>query len=193
MLNAVASLKNYEDADPNRIGMWGHSLGGQLTLRAMVVSEDIKAGAIWGGVVPPYPEIIARWDFARRPASAPNFPERAGAIPETTRRWIQSFGDWVQEFTATYGPWDENPDFWATISPNSYLADLSGPIELHHSTTDAVVPTAWAEILAQELAAVDRQSYTLYTYPGDDHNISANFSVAMQRTVAFFDEYVKGE
>ena len=40
---------------------------------------------------------------------------------------------------------------------------------------------------------MDGQSYTLYTYPGDDHNISANFGVAMQRTVAFFDQYVKGE
>ena len=193
VLNALASLKSYADVDPDRIGMWGHSLGGQLTLRAMVVAEDIKAGVIWGGVVPPYPEIIALWDFARRPAPAPDFSERAGAIPETARRWIQSFSAWVQEFTAMYGTWDENPAFWATISPNSYLADLSGPIELHHSTTDTVVPVVWAEILAQELEAVDGQPHTLYTYPGDDHNISANFGLAMQRTVAFFDQYVKGE
>jgi hypothetical protein len=26
--------------------------------------------------------------------------------------------------------------------------------------------------------------------PGDNHNISANFGVAMPRTVAFFDKYV---
>ncbi len=50
-LNALTSLQNYPDVDPNRIGMWGHSMGGQVTLRAMVVSEDIKAGVIWGGVV----------------------------------------------------------------------------------------------------------------------------------------------
>jgi dipeptidyl aminopeptidase/acylaminoacyl peptidase len=40
---------------------------------------------------------------------------------------------------------------------------------------------------------VDAQPYELHTYPGDNHNISANFGVAMQRTVAFFDEYVKGQ
>ena len=33
VLNTLASVKAYGDADPNRIGMWGHSLGGQLTLR----------------------------------------------------------------------------------------------------------------------------------------------------------------
>jgi len=31
----------------------------------------------------------------------------------------------------------------------------------------------------------------LYTYEGDNHNISHNFSLAMQRTVEFFDRYLK--
>ena len=42
VLNAVASLKSYPNADPERIGMVGHSMGGAITLRAMVVSKDIK-------------------------------------------------------------------------------------------------------------------------------------------------------
>src|SRR5690242_18705442 len=40
VLNAVASVKRYPDADPNRIGMWGHSMGGYITLRSMVISKD---------------------------------------------------------------------------------------------------------------------------------------------------------
>jgi len=31
VLNAVASVKRYPDADPDRIGMWGHSMGGHIT------------------------------------------------------------------------------------------------------------------------------------------------------------------
>ena len=42
-LNAVAAVKRYPDADADRIGMWGHSMGGHITLRAMVVTGDIKA------------------------------------------------------------------------------------------------------------------------------------------------------
>jgi dienelactone hydrolase len=163
VLNAVASLQDYEDADPNRIGMWGHSMGGQLTLRAMVVSQDIKAGVIWAGDIAPYPDIVA------------------------------AYWGWDNEFITEYGTLDQNPDFWASISPNTYLSDLSGPLELHHSTTDADVPVAWSEALLEECQAVDQQLCELYTYPGDNHNISANFGVAMQRTVAFFDEYVKGQ
>ena len=30
-----------------------------------------------------------------------------------------------------------------------------------------------------------------YEYPGDNHNISNNFNTAMQRSIAFFDKYVK--
>ncbi len=61
VLNALASIKAYPDADPNRIGMWGHSMGGQITLRAMVVSDDIKAGVIWGGVVGSYADLLEYW------------------------------------------------------------------------------------------------------------------------------------
>lgn len=47
VLNAVASIKKYPGVNPVSIGMWGHSMGGSITLRSMVVSKDIKAGVIW--------------------------------------------------------------------------------------------------------------------------------------------------
>ena len=31
-----------------------------------------------------------------------------------------------------------------------------------------------------------------YEYPGDDHNLSNYFSLAMRRSLEFFDRYVKG-
>ena len=48
-------------ADPERIGMWGHSMGGHITLRSMVVTDTIKAGVIWAGVVGSYEDLFARW------------------------------------------------------------------------------------------------------------------------------------
>ena len=60
-LNGLASLQKYPDADPDRIGMWGHSMGGNITLRAMVISDEIDAGVIWGGVVASYPDLFERW------------------------------------------------------------------------------------------------------------------------------------
>jgi uncharacterized protein len=176
ILNAVASLKKFPDADPNRIGMWGHSMGGQLTLRAMVISKDIKAGVIWGGVVGTYQDLIENWHHAPLPPSE---------IPPLSQR------RWPQELTAKYGTPEQNPSFWASISPNSYLNDLSGPLQLDHSVTDEEVPVQFSQKLYEQLKAAGKTT-ELYTYPGDNHNISANLNLAMQRSIAWFDKYVKG-
>jgi dipeptidyl aminopeptidase/acylaminoacyl peptidase len=171
VLNAVASVKKYPDADPNRIGMWGHSMGGYITLRSMVISGDIKVGVIWGGVVAPYPDIFTRWN--------------AGA-----RQTTPAYGSWTYSMEQAYGTPETNPDFWNSISANAYLRDLHGPIQLHHSTTDEEVPVEFSQMLYDEMLQAN-QNAELYTYEGDNHNISRNFDLAMQRTVEFFNRYLK--
>ena len=174
VLNGLASMKRYPDADPNRIGMWGHSMGGYITLRSMVISKDIKAGVIWGGVVASYPDLLTRW---RR---GPN----AEATPTPSPR------SWRFSLIQEYGSPEENPAFWNSISANSYLKDLSGPIQLHHSTTDEEVPLEFSESLFSQM--LDAGKYVeFYKYEGDNHNISNNFSTAMQRSIEFFDRFVK--
>src|SRR4030042_1243210 len=64
VLNAVSALQAFPQADAENIGFWGHSMGGFLTLRAMVISAEIKAGVIWAGVVGSYPDMLCCW---RRP------------------------------------------------------------------------------------------------------------------------------
>jgi len=174
VLNATAALKNYPAADPARIGLWGHSMGGYITLRAMVTDPDIKAGVIWAGVVANYPDLLTRW---RRSNNQP--PPSLS----TARRWRTQ----LQE---QYGTPEENPDFYALISANTYLDDLSGPIQLHHGTADTSVPYEFSTILVDQLEAAN-QPAELFTYTGDDHNLSQGFSEAMARSVAFFDEHVK--
>jgi dipeptidyl aminopeptidase/acylaminoacyl peptidase len=173
VLNALASLKKYADADPNRIGMWGHSMGGYITLRSMVISKDIKVGVIWGGVVGSYNDIMNNW----------HSPVREVPTNPRARRWRQGI-------TAVYGTPQTNPTFWNSISANNYLADLSGPLQLDHSTTDEEVPVEFSQNLYQQVQAMGK-TVELYTYAGDNHNISANFSVAMDRSIKFFDQYLK--
>ncbi len=182
VLNGMASVKTLAEADPNRIGFWGHSMGGQITLRSMVVNDEIKAGVIWAGVVASYPDI---WTYWRRPTD----PNAATPTPNPT--WTVR-GRWRTDAINTYGSFDENPEFWASVSPNSYLDEISGPVQIHHGTGDTVVPIIMSELLASELdaAGVENEFYVL---EGDDHNISQFFTLSMQRSLAFFDEHVKGE
>src|SRR5574341_223855 len=180
VLHAIGSIKQYAAADPNRIGMWGHSMGGQITLRAMVVSKDIKAGVIWAGVVGSYADLLEHWT------------RRAGATGATpTPNPMSTRGSWRTSLIAKYGYPDENPAFWDSISPNAYLADLSGPLQLHHGTADQSVPMILSEILYSELLAAGVTA-EFYRYKGDDHDITDNFVLAMTRSIQFFDTYVKG-
>ncbi|MCC6147705.1 MAG: alpha/beta fold hydrolase [Anaerolineaceae bacterium] len=176
VLNAVSSLQRFPQANPEKIGMWGHSMGGYLTLRAMVISDAIKAGVIWGGVVASYPDLIYNW--RRGPNSQPT-----PTLRPDLRRWSV---DWVE----TYGTPEQNPAFWGALSANTYLADLSGPIQLHHAIDDIEVPSEFSTTLYQQILAAGKVA-ELYLYEDDNHNISVNFATAMTRTIAFFNRYLK--
>ncbi len=181
VLNAVAAVKAYEAADPDRIGMWGHSMGGHITLRSMVATGDIKAGVIWAGVVASYPDLLTRW--SRRSGAAPEQSQ-----PTPTPRWSRR---WRDDLLSEYGTPEENPQFWASISANSFLDDLSGPIQLHHGTADESVPLEFSATLYGQIQHAG-QTAEFYTYEGDNHDIDNSFSLAMQRSIAFFATYVKG-
>jgi len=174
VLNAVSSLQRLPQVNPEKIGMWGHSMGGYLTLRSMVIRDDIKVGVIWAGVVASYPDLIYNW---RRTGSFTPSPSSTGRGWRT--RWIEQ-----------YGTPEQNPNFWAAVSANTFLTDLSGPIQLHHGTSDEDVPLAFSIRLAEEVRAAGGIA-DLYTYEGDNHNISNYFTLAMDRTIAFFDQYLK--
>lgn len=168
VVNAVGSLKKYPDADPNRIGMWGHSLGGEITLRAMVISQDITAGVIWAGTVAPPADQLGMWGGG-----------------------LHAVGGAPRELTEQYGTPEENPEFWSSLSATFYLGYLSGPVQLHHGEADQEVPLGWSQALYDVMNQAGR-TIEIYTYPGSDHNISQGFDLAMQRTIAFFDKNTKG-
>lgn len=180
VLNAVSSIKRYKDADSKRIGMWGHSMGGTITLRSMVVSKDIKVGEIWAGVVASYQDLTNNWhhpDLNPRPF-VPSQREQASGRPNR------------QELINKYGSFEANPVFWQSISPISFVKDISGPIQLQHGTADEEVPLLFSQKLDTALKNAGKK-VEFYTYEGDNHNLSNNLTLALQRSVAFFDKYLK--
>jgi uncharacterized protein len=177
VLNAVGALKQFPLADPARIGMWGHSMGGFLTLRAMVISQEIRAGVIWAGVVASYPDMLTHW---RR---------SAGFVTPTPGPFTTTRG-WRTGWSQLYGSPEENPAFWHSVSANSYVSEISGPLQLHHGTADASVPLMLSELLYDELQAAGK-TVELHTYAGDDHNLAGSFSLAMRRTIEFYHQYLR--
>lgn len=176
VLHAYDAVSEMSEVNPDKIGMWGHSMGGWITHRAMVINPNIKVGVIWAGVVGGYDDLLELW---RRNVSSSPQPSPINA----QRRWRTYLVE-------TFGSPESNREFWNSISATNYLADMSGPVQIHHGTADNSVPVTLAERYAEKLAAAD-QEHELYIYPGDDHNLSASFSTAMRRTVEYFDRYLK--
>jgi dipeptidyl aminopeptidase/acylaminoacyl peptidase/cbb3-type cytochrome oxidase subunit 3 len=173
-LNATASIQKLRGVNLQKIGMWGHSMGGGIILRSMVISEDIKVGVIWAGVVGDYEDLLER--YRKR---VPWINVAASSSSTTT-----------SDFFVRYGSPSANPRFWGLIDPYAYLSSISGPIQLHHGTLDSSVPIEFSKHLYEKLKGLDKK-VEYYEYPGSDHNIAQEFSSAMARSIEFFNRFLK--
>jgi dipeptidyl aminopeptidase/acylaminoacyl peptidase len=94
-LYAIEYLKNYPAVDPNQIVYWGHSNGGEIGLRAVLASPDIKAASFWAGVVGSYEDMFETYQadigFLRNATSS--------------------------ELVVKNGLPSENPEFWQALDP----------------------------------------------------------------------------
>lgn len=178
VLNAVATLKNYKDSNPEKIGMWGHSMGGNIALRSIVVdAKDIKAAVIWGGVVGSYADLIYNWQ-----SKVKYRPNPEDLFLRNNHR---------QQFLDRYGTPTSSPAFWNAMDPTYFVPDITAPVQLHTGGSDEEVPVAFSVEL-KDLLAQAGKTVEYYNYPGGNHNISSpDFEPAMRRTIQFFDKYLK--
>lgn len=106
----------------------------------------------------------------------------AGGMPGDSRQWREAL-------YAEYDKPEANPEFWNAISATSYLADLSGPLQLHHGNDDTHVPVEMSRNLVVR-AKQAGQTVDYVEYDGDNHNLSVNFTRAMRATVDMFKSHV---
>jgi len=177
-ISAFKSLQMLDIIDPQGIGMWGHSMAGNLVLRAMLVEPDIQAGVIWAGAVYSYDD-FAKYGIDDNTYRPPATPENE-ASPDP-RRATRAIFD-------TYGRPDTQVAYWKAVSLTENIEFLNRPLQLHHAEDDPVVNVGYSIELAAVLQEYGKL-YEFYTYQGGGHNlVSPYFDQAMLRTVAFFRE-----
>lgn len=175
-LNAIASIKKYADADPLKIGVWGHSMGGNIALKTVLIDKSIKVASIWSGVVAPIDQIINDWQ------------NLVSYRPDTEDLRLRNQNKDL--LIKTYGTPSENPIFWNSIDPNNFLSDVNIPIQIQVGLADTQVPLGFSKGLYERLKNLGK-TVEYYEYEGANHDIYQNFDEAMQNTIKFFDLYLK--
>ncbi len=175
-MNAISSIKKYPDANPNNIGIVGHSMGGNITLHELVVLKDIKAAELLAGVVGDETGIYDWWQS--------RFVNKT-IIGNDLDTYYQ-----FQRIVKTNGIPTDNPDFWNTIDPTEFVNDINTPIEIQVVTADRAVPTDFSRSFRDSLQSAGK-IVSYHEYDGIDHNFSGELSTVMNRTILFFDKYLK--
>jgi dienelactone hydrolase len=170
VINAVLAVKKsslpYLDGD--RVGLLGRSMGGGVTLNALVVQPGLVDAAV----------VYA--------------PVSSNAV-DNFNRWIRGTPErrqLAQRIIRAYGSPERNPAFWRNVSPVTFLDRISEPILIHHGTADESCPIQWSH---QTVAALQRlgKDATLLTYRGEPHAFGAAWPTSIRRTVAFFDRHLR--
>ena len=174
-LNASDALGKSGFVNPDKIGLWGHSMAGNVLMRSFAIRPDIPAVVIWAGAVYSYADMqkYGIQDNSYRPP--------VSTTPGQSRR---------QRITELYGQYDDTIPFWQQMAPTNFVNDLKGALEIHHAVDDVVVNIGYSRDLMTAMKSVSAP-HELFEYPTGGHNLSgASFDLAMQRTVAFFKKYL---
>jgi dipeptidyl aminopeptidase/acylaminoacyl peptidase len=186
LINAIPSIKA---ADPQRIGMWGHSMGGGVTMKALSIDSRIKAAVLYSSVSADFADIIERWgpgclgDIAQGELIVGC--NSSDVIPEDLPRDMRD----AYFFAAS------DADTLSKISPFYHLDSVNIPVQIHYGTEDGKylsgTPPQWSMKLTQGLRDAGKQA-ELYQYEGEGHSfIGQPWFDFMGRTLRFFDKHVK--
>ena len=170
VLNAISAVKKSDLTffDKENIGMLGHSMGGGITLNVMVTKPEIaKAYVLLAPINTGYKINFDKW-----------------VVPD------EDFSGIAEKFYQQYGTYEENPEFWKSISAINYLDKIKSPVMLHQGAKDEDVPVQWSRDLAQNLKAAGKD-ITYYEYPEGPHTFINEQTIVMQRTLEFFDKILK--
>ncbi len=165
VLCLLESVKKMKEVDPERIGMWGHSQGGWITLKVAAANKGVKAAVLFA---------------AMSMSDVDNY--------EMLKKWHP---DVIREVTSLYGDPLSSPDAFDKLSAAGYLKDVSTAFSIHHGDSDDAVPIQWS-LKLKEMLLAEKKDVELFTYAGEEHTFAGSaLDLAVRRTGEFFDLYLK--
>jgi pimeloyl-ACP methyl ester carboxylesterase len=189
VINLLHAIPSISKADASRIGMWGHSMGGGVTMKVLTVDPPVKAAVLYSTVSADFADVIDRWgpgcfgDVAQGELIVGC--KSSDVIPDELPLNLQD----AYRFAAS------DPEMLANVSPFYHLDYVDVPVQIHYGTEDGKLlsgtPPQWSVKLTQGLRDAGKEVEML-RYEGEGHSfIGQPWFDFMTRTLRFFDKYVK--
>ncbi len=189
VLNLISALPSIPQADSTRVGIWGHSMGGGVTLKVLEVASNIKAAVLYSTVSADDADILARWGL--------------GCIGDIAAG-EQQLGcnssdvlplDLPPDLIKAYYDLSTDSSILHETSSYYHLDLVTAPVEINYGTKDgqtlAGTPPEWSKKLYQGFKDAGKDAH-LFAYEGEYHSFNGdNWIAFMERSAHFFDQYVK--
>ncbi|GAB6985092.1 alpha/beta hydrolase family protein [Nocardioides pyridinolyticus] len=165
-INAVLALEKLRYVDEDRTAMVGRSMGGGVTMNALVAAPGlVDAAVIYASVSSRYLDNLRRWTIPERPAGA-------------------------QDLFRRFGTPQQSPAFYRGLSPRTHFDRITEPVLALHGAVDATCPPPWSRSTQRLMRAAGVDS-RLVTYPGEDHTFYARWEDSIRLTVQFLRRHLR--
>jgi dipeptidyl aminopeptidase/acylaminoacyl peptidase len=189
VVNLLEGVPSIPAADPNRIGMWGHSMGGGVTLKVLTLTSKVRAAVLYSTVSADDADIIARWG-----------PGCLGDVVTGERLFGCNSSDILPldlppGLIRAYQQAAQDPELLRQVAAYYHLSDVAAPVQIHYGTEDGILfsgtPPEWSQKAYQGLLDAGMHA-EIYAYDGESHSfIGDQWYAFMERSAHFFDKYVK--
>jgi dipeptidyl aminopeptidase/acylaminoacyl peptidase len=164
--------------DPKRIGINGHSYGGEGAAFIGTRSRLFAAVGMGAGVTDLYTDFSQSWGWS--------YQVTGGSGANGNDYYLYGQGRWG------FSPW-EKPDVYHFESALTHVPEVTAPFLIMHGTADPTVAFSEGMNFYNALR-YNGKSAVMLAYPGEGHGLRglANRRDLTIRFFQFFDHYLKG-
>lgn len=160
VLDLIESVKKLDFVDPEKIGIWAHSNGGQIAISVLEVTSKNYPTVLWAPMTNPFPDSVL---------DTIDENTESGQIVKTK----------IEIFEGEYDS--------KLYSIDNFYDWIEAPILLHQGTADEWCKIEWQETLRDKLKSLGKD-ITLDIVDGNDHNMKQSWDEVIERDVEFFKE-----
>ncbi len=162
--NALKLSGNETQVATDKIGIWGHSNGGQIALSTLEITGGAYPTILWAPVSKPFPESVLHY---------------ADELDDHGKKLRGIIDRFQRIYDAT------------KFSPTTYFSWIKAPIQLYQGEKDEEVPRVWSDELYEKLRKLG-VSIEYFTYPNEDHNFTKeDWPQIVQKNIEFYARYLK--